>query len=52
MKLRIVPEKVIPATYTVSFWEDRHTEGFVVSHEYRDDLREDIKEWLDANDPE
>jgi hypothetical protein len=52
MKLKVKPEKIIPASYTVMFDESDEYPGYITQLEpYRDQLRQDIVEWLDTNSP-
>jgi hypothetical protein len=52
MQLRIKPQKVIPASYSVIFDEDRDYSGYVIQPQpYEDALSADISTWLDSNAP-
>ena len=50
MKVNIKPQKIIPASYSVRFDEDRDYAGYIVQPQpYEDRLRPDIELWLDEN---
>jgi hypothetical protein len=50
MEIKIKPQKIIPASYSVRFDEDRDYAGYIVQPQpYEDRLRPDIESWLDAN---
>lgn len=52
MEVRVKPQKIIPASYTVRFDEGGDYAGYIVNPQpYEDRLRPDIEEWLDANAP-
>lgn len=54
VKINIEPEEIIvvPAKYEVKFHEDRdHGEFMVEPEPYQDELRDDLKAWLDAHAP-
>lgn len=52
MEMRIKPQKIIPASYSVIFNEDRDYSGYVIQPQpYEDALSADISAWLDGNAP-
>lgn len=52
MKVHIKPQRIIPAEYSIHFYEDRDYKGYIVqSQPYEDRLRPDIEAWLNSNAP-
>lgn len=52
MEIKIKPQEIIPASYSVCFFESEEYSGYIVQPQpYEDALRPDIKVWLDANAP-
>jgi hypothetical protein len=50
MEIKIKPQKIIPANYSVRFDEGGEYDGYIVQPQpYEDRLRPDIEEWLNAN---
>jgi hypothetical protein len=53
MKLNLVPEKVIPARHEIIFWEDQqHEDLLAYPQPYETVFCDDVKTWLDENDPD
>ena len=52
MKVKVKPQQIIPAKYSIYFYEDRDYKGYIVQPQpYEDRLRPDIEEWLNTNAP-
>jgi len=50
MEIKIKPQKIIPASYSVRFDEGGDYTGYIVQPQpYEDRLRPDIEEWLNDN---
>lgn len=52
MQIKIEPERIIPARYTVNFYESKEYSQYLVEPEpYDVRLRDDLADWLDTNAP-
>lgn len=52
MQIKVEPERIIPARYTVSFYESKEYNDYLVEPEpYDTHLRPDLVNWLDENTP-